>query len=118
MPHMIIEPFDVAYSLATSRIVCGVDAADRRHRFRRERLHVLGERVVSRRAIANERLVDQALLDDDVEHRVQQGDVGVGVELEIVGRMPGQIAAARIGDDQLRAALWRRSSSRSRRPDD
>ena len=27
----------------------GVDAADRRHRFRRERLHVLGERFVSRR---------------------------------------------------------------------
>ena len=105
MPHMIIEPFDVAYSLATSRIVLRVDPADRRHRFRRERLHVLGERVVSRRAIADERLVDETLLDDDVKHRVQQRDVGIGIELEIVGRMPGEIAAARIRHDQLRSGF-------------
>ena len=105
MPHMIIEPFDVAYSLATSRIVLRVDAADRRHRLGRERLHVLGERIVSGRPIADERLVDQSLFDDDVEHRVQQGDVGIGVELEIVGRMASEIAAARVGDDQLRAVF-------------
>ena len=84
----------------------------------RERLHVLGERLVAGRAIADERLVDEALLDDDVHHRVQQRDVGVGLELQVVGRVAREVAAARVGDDQLRAALWRRSSSRSRPPDD
>ena len=50
-------------------------------------------------------LSDQAFLDDDVQHRVEQRDIGVGIELEIVGGVPGQIAAARIGHDQLRAGF-------------
>ena len=93
-----VEPRDLADRLR-------VDAADRRHRFRRELLHVLGERLVAGRAIADERLVDEALLDDDVQHRVEQRDVGVGIELQVVGGVPRQIAAARVGDDQLRARL-------------
>ena len=65
-----VKPRDLADRLR-------VDAADRRHGFRRELLHVLGERLVARRAVADERLVDEAFLDDDVEHRVEQRDVGV-----------------------------------------
>ena len=91
-----VQPRDFADGLR-------VDAADRRHQLRRELLHVLGERFVAGSAVADERLVDQAFLDDDVQHRVEQRHVGVGIELEVVGGVPGQIAAARVGDDQLRA---------------
>ncbi len=106
-----VEPGDLADRLR-------VDAADRRHRFRRELLHVLRQRLVAGRAVANERFVDQALFDDDVEHGVEQRDVGVGIELQVVGGVPGQVAAARVGDDQLRLPPWPRSSSTWRRPDD
>ena len=101
----MIDAFDVAYSRATSRIVCRVDAADRRHPLRRERLDVLRERFVTGGAIANERLVDEALLDDHVQHRVEQRHIGVGIELQVVGGVPGQITAARVGQDQLRPRL-------------
>ena len=84
-----------------------VDAADGRHRFGRELPHVLHERVVARRPVADERLVDEPFVDGDVEERVEQRHVGVGVELQIVGGMAGEIAAPRIRDDQLRPALHR-----------
>ena len=85
----------------------GRDAADRRHLLRRVLLDVLAQRLVVRRAVADERLVDEALLDDRVEHRVEQRDVGVGIELQEMGRVPGEIGPARVGDDQLHAALRR-----------
>jgi len=64
-----------------------VDAAGRAPSLREKPLHVLGERLVARGAVADEGLVDQTLFDDDVEHRVQERDVGVGLELQVVGRM-------------------------------
>ena len=41
----------------------------------------------------------------DVQHRVEKRHIRVGIELEIVRGVPGQIAAARIGHDQLHSRL-------------
>ena len=51
-------------------------------------------------AVGDERLVDQAFLDDRVHHRVQQRDVGVGLELQVVRRVARELGAARVGEDQ------------------
>ena len=50
---------------------------------------------------------DQAFLDDRVHHRVQQRDVGVGLELQVMRRVARELGAARIGEDQLRPVLDR-----------
>ena len=73
--------------------------------------------LVADRAARDEGLVDQALGDDHVHHRVQQRDVGVGLELQVRCAMARQLGAARIADDQLGAAASPRSSSRWRPPD-
>ena len=93
-----VQPGDFANGLR-------VDAADRSHRLRRKLLHVLRQRFVAGGAVADERLVGQALLDDDVQHRVEKRHIGIGIELEVVSGVPRQIAAARIGHDQLRSRL-------------
>ena len=49
-----VQPGDLADGLR-------VNAADRRHRFRRKLLHVLRQRFVTGGAVANERLVDRGL---------------------------------------------------------
>ena len=58
-------------------------------------------------ALADERLVDQPLGDDDMRDRVEDGDVRPGLQREmIVGldvRALDQIDAARIDDDETRA---------------
>ena len=53
--------------------------------------------LVADGAVGDERLVDQAFVDDDVHHRVQQRDVGVGLELQVVGARgaPGRSGAGR-----------------------
>ncbi len=84
-----------------------VDAADGRHRLGRKLLHVLAKSLVPRSAVADEGFVDQALFDDRVQHRVQQRDVGVGLELQVVGRVARELAAPGIGDDELHAGLRR-----------
>ena len=93
-----VQPRDLANRL-------GIDAADRRHQLRRKLLDVFGERFVTGGAVANERLVDQPLFDDDVQHRVEQRDIRIGIELEIVSGVARQIAAARVGHDQLHPRL-------------
>ena len=82
-----------------------IDAADRRHQLRRKLLHVLRQRFVAGGAVADERFVHQTLFDDDVQHRVEKRHIRVGIELEIVSGVPRQIAAARVGHNQLRARL-------------
>ena len=63
--------------------------------------------VVAARAIGDEALVDQALLDDRVQHGVEQRDVGVRLELQVMRRVARELRAARVGEDELRAALDR-----------
>ena len=46
-------------------------------------------------------------VDDDVHHRVEQGDVGVGLELQVAVRVARQLRAARVADDQLGAVVGR-----------
>jgi hypothetical protein len=60
----------------------GVDAADRRHQLRAvaARLARSSSKPMVR---LDEALVDQAFGDDHVHHRVQHGDVGVGLELQV-----------------------------------
>ena len=82
-----------------------VDAADRRHQFRAERRDVVADRLETAGAVGDEALGDQAFLDDRVHHRVQQRDVGVGFELQVVRRVPRELGAARIGEDQPRSVL-------------
>ena len=64
-----------------------------------------GRRVA---ALGDEGLVDQALGDDDVRHRVDHGDVGAGPQRQVVvgldvRRAVDQVDAARVDDDQLGA---------------
>jgi hypothetical protein len=57
-------------------------------------------------ALADELLVVEPLGDDDVGHRVHEGDVGAGQHRQVVGRLDvraaDQVDPARIGDDQPR----------------
>ena len=79
------------------------NAANRRHQVRTVALHVLRQFRVPQRAVRDEFGVHQILLDDDMHHGVEQGHVGVGLELQEAIRGARQVAAARIHDDQLRA---------------
>lgn len=58
-------------------------------------------------ALAHERLVDETLGDDDVGHRGQHGDVGAGLERQVIGRVDmrrmHEVGTARIDDDDLGA---------------
>ena len=58
-------------------------------------------------ALADEGLVDQAFGDDDVRQRGEHGDVGAGLQRQVIVRLDmrraHQVDAARIDDDQLRA---------------
>ena len=58
-------------------------------------------------ALADERLVDQPLGDDDMRDRIEDRDIGSGLQRQmIVGldvRAPDQFDAARIDDDETRA---------------
>ena len=58
-------------------------------------------------ALADEAFVDEAFGDDDVRHRVDDGDVGAGAQLqEVIGlhvRGAHQVDAARVDHDELRA---------------
>ena len=83
------------------------NAADRRHRLGTVRGHVGLQFLVAQRAVGDEALRDQALLDDRVHHRVEQRDVGIGLELQVMRRVPRELRAARVGEDQLRAVLDR-----------
>ena len=93
-----VEPRDFADRLR-------IDTGDRRNLLGRVVLDVLFERFVVLGAIADERLVGEAFLDDDVHQRVEQRDVGVGVELQEVRRVPRQVRALRVDIDELRSGL-------------
>ena len=58
-------------------------------------------------ALAHEGLVDQALGDDDMRERVEDGDIGSGPQRQMIVRLDmrasDEIDAARIDDDELRA---------------
>ena len=64
----MIEAFDVAYRRATSRIVCASIPVIGATFSGRVLGDVLLERFVVLGAVADELLVDEPFLDDDVEH--------------------------------------------------
>ena len=82
-----------------------IDAAHGRHRLGAEARDVVAKLGVTARAVRDELRIDEILLDDRMHHRVQHRDVAVGLELQVVRRVPRQLRAARIGEDQLRAVL-------------
>ena len=82
-----------------------LDAADRRHLLRRERLDVLGEGVEAFGIGLHILLVVELLFDDDIEHAVEHGDVGAVLELHHLPGMAFQRLPARIHDHELGAAL-------------
>ena len=94
-----------------------LDADDFGHRFRREVLDLGLQRFEAGDVVANVRLVVELLVDDRVEERVQQRDVAAGFEPERMRCVAHQVLAARIDDDQLRAALCRLLEDTSPRPD-
>ena len=85
----------------------GGNAADRRHLLGRELLDVLGEGF----EVCGLRLdvlpVVKPFGHDRVENAVEHRDVGAGLELQHVGGVALERLAARIHDDELRAALGR-----------
>ena len=48
---------------------------------------------------------DEPFLDDRVHHRVQERDVGVRLELQVVRRVPRELGAPRVGENELRPVL-------------
>ena len=83
----------------------GLDAADRRHLFRRIILDALGERLEALDVGLDVLLVVELFRDDRIEDAVEQSDVGAVLELQHVGGVALERLAARIGDDQRGAAL-------------
>ncbi len=79
------------------------NATDRRHGLRAVGLDVALEIVEPFGAIADEFLVGQPFLDDGVDHRVEQGHVRVGLELQVDERAPRKVLLTRVGHDQLEA---------------
>ena len=85
----------------------GVDAADRRHLFRR----IVADMLAQFLEILGVRLdvlpVVEVLLDDRVQQRVQQRHVAARVEAQDQGRVAHQGVAARVHHKDLGAALRR-----------
>ena len=105
MPQKIIAARARAKLRATSRIVSGVDPAERRHPLRCEAADVRAKRLEALGEAVEVLPVEKPLLDDHVHDRVEQRHVGAGPELQHPGGMPLQPHAARVHDDQLAAAL-------------
>ena len=85
----------------------GFNAADRCHRLGRVAFDIAAQLIETDRAAGDEVLVDQAFGHDHMHHRVEQGDIGVSLELQEVIGHPCHVRAARIADDELCAALDR-----------
>lgn len=85
----------------------GGEPADRFHDLRAKALQVPAKLLESLGARREERRVGQPLLDDDVHHRVQDGDVGAGPELQEMRREPRQLGPSHIDDDQTGPPLHR-----------
>ena len=92
---------------ATSRSTCGLDAAHFRHRLGRKILNLGLQRLEAGDVGLDILLVIELFIDDDMQQRVQHGDVAAGLEAQRLGGVAHQILAARIHDDQLGAALDR-----------
>ena len=61
---------------------------------------MLAQRFETVGAGLDELFVVQPFLNDHVQHRIQHGDIGPGLELQHMGRVFAQGLAARIADDQ------------------
>ena len=82
----------------------GGDAGDRLHLLRIVRAEMLGVGLEALGARLDERAIVEPVADDDVREPVVERDVRAGAELEEDVRHRRELDAARIGDDQLRAA--------------
>ena len=105
MPQKINAAFALAYKRAISRSCRRCDAAERPHFLGRAGLGLAAQRVEVGREAINEGAVVKFFVDDDVNERVEKRDVGAGAEAEHVRGMAAQGLAARVHDDQRRAAL-------------
>ena len=118
MPHRIIEPFEVAKSARhlADRLApgCRRSAPSSPGGSPSRSPSAPRSRWCGRLTKAS---FDQALVDDRVDHRVQQRDVGVGLELQEVRRVAREVGAARVGVRSASRRASPRSSSRSPRPD-
>ena len=82
----------------------GIDATDRRHLLRREGPDMLGEGREALDMRLHILLVVELFRNDHVEQRIQQRDIRPALELQHVAGVAAERLAARIGDDQGRAA--------------
>src|SRR3954463_14082581 len=82
----------------------GVDARDLLGALGRVLLDDLGDLAVVRRARGDELAVDQPEADDLVHDAVVEGDVRAGLDLAVDVGVVGDPLAARVDDDELRAA--------------
>ena len=86
-------------------MVSGVDAADLGHRLRAQKSLTFSLSASKPSVLAWMYCSSSAFFDDGVDHRVQQRDVGAGLELQHVVAWRDRSLAARVHDDQLRTAL-------------
>ena len=83
----------------------GINAANRRHQLGAVSGDIGLQRRVVFSAVRDELGIHQVFSHDDMHHRVEQGDIGVGFELQMAMRQAGQVALARIHHDQFRAVV-------------
>ena len=83
----------------------GRNAADRRHCLRAVGLDIFTQGLVVADAVANERLVRQALVNHGVDQRVEHGHIGIGLELQGAPGMFANLGDARVGQHNLRSAF-------------
>jgi len=75
----------------------GGNAADGSHRLGAAGFDLLAQGGVVVNPAANELLVCQSLFDDDVNQRIEHGDIGVGLELQGAPGVSAQVGDARVG---------------------
>ena len=100
--HRPFGPGEGARGLPNDR---RVDAANRRHALRREARQMGAHGLKTMGLPGDIIVIDQILGDDHMHHRVEQGDIGAGAELQHHVGVAGQGLAARVHHDQGRAGL-------------
>ena len=95
-----IEPRHMADGL-------GIDSTDGCHSIWAVLANILLKFLVANRSACDEVLVDEALGHNHIHHGIEQGHVGVGLELQEPIGIACKVCLARIHDDELGAILGR-----------
>ncbi len=90
------------------------DATQLRRRLGAVGLQGLGQALEALGPLPDIIPVDQVLFDQDMHHRVVEGDVGAGIDLEEMVGMTGQVDLAGLDDDQRRSVRRRLLDERRR----